>query len=272
MAMARVVDRGRDRDRVDRARGFRSFKRPPCATAVKLAPMRSPARAAVLLAVLLASAALAAVGCARGVDDADPAETGEPAEPSGSRALEAGAPGVLPAPPDRDAGKPTPPGDGGSPPAANAFTGTVGGKGLAPTESFAVTEGGASPKALALGLRNRTTFCSDFATGIDRAGATSLVFYVEATTSPSITSGTFAIGTSNGVKTRARFREADGQCFNTLSPSKEWATAGTVNITKLGAANVVGTFTLDFGTDRVSGAFDAPLCTSTGAPVSACAP
>ncbi len=46
-------------------------------------------------------------------------------------------------------------------------------------------------------------------------------------------------------------------------PTKTAASSGTVNFTCVDGNAVDGTFDIMFGTDHVTGSFDAPLCGST---------
>jgi hypothetical protein len=224
-------------------------------------------RSAIAAVVVLLGAV---AGCARGSSpDLEPAASGDPTEPArmpmDASVVDSTTPDAAPAdasPKAQDSGPPAP---------ATSFSGTVDGIGLTPTEAFAVRQGGASATAIAVGLRNRTTFCADYASGTDRAGATTLLMYLDTTTS-TITPGTYTVVTIGGVRTRARFFDYDNQCASTVAPSREWATAGTVTITSMTASTFVGSYTLDFGPDHVSGTFASTVCSAPGAPAVSCMP
>jgi hypothetical protein len=64
----------------------------------------------------------------------------------------------------------------------------------------------------------------------------------------------------------ATFENLDATCSSDNDagmPTKTSASSGTVDFTCIDGHAVVGTFDIMFGTDHVTGSFDAPLCNST---------
>ncbi len=77
--------------------------------------------------------------------------------------------------------------------------------------------------------------------------------------------GTYTIGTAtktadSEVTLRASFYETDATCTNVVPEGSRSATAGTVTLVSVELGYAKGTYDLTFGTDRVHGSFEIPLC------------
>lgn len=67
----------------------------------------------------------------------------------------------------------------------------------------------------------------------------------------------YSFGGITGFLDSAQFAEFDSKCG---TPAGESATAGTVTLTSASASEVDGQFDLTFGSDHVTGQFNAPNC------------
>lgn len=85
--------------------------------------------------------------------------------------------------------------------------------------------------------------------------------------SEAIGKGSYAIGTTDGVTASAGVQFLDGACGVSLSRS---ADSGTITVDKVDANGSSGAFNLLFGSDRITGSFNADLCGADALNVSSC--
>lgn len=155
-------------------------------------------------------------------------------------------------------------GDGG----ASTVTGTVGGKPFTPVDTIALkgVYDPSYPGIVTIVMGNMPNLCALFQqlAGLPgdhaaKANFVDLGFSLGATSSTStVTAGTYTLNSSPNELDSAGWDTYDAACNAAHSPG---ASTATVTLTSVGAA-YAGTFDMTFadGT-RISGSFDAPLCT-----------
>jgi hypothetical protein len=110
--------------------------------------------------------------------------------------------------------------------------------------------------------------CVDMAAGVAHASESFLSLTISKGT---IGLGAHAIGSSIGsegvVSVSAGASKLDTACGDIL---KQSAKSGTITLTEKTATRVQGSFDLLFGTDHVTGSFDARACAKTGLDLKTC--
>ncbi|MGD0528252.1 MAG: hypothetical protein ABSE49_24165 [Polyangiaceae bacterium] len=99
------------------------------------------------------------------------------------------------------------------------------------------------------------------------AQALSLVVYGSGTT---VGPGTYTVGSTAVSGAQVTFAAQDAMCTSTASAD---ATGGTVTLSVVNGTSIEGSFDVTFGSDHVSGTFDAPVCavpTTTGTTTPPC--
>lgn len=99
--------------------------------------------------------------------------------------------------------------------------------------------------------------CREFRGGRIRKDSTYLTLRL--TLNGELSEGRFNVGDETR-KAEANASKTDATCADTLSKG---ATAGFVELDTVSDESLSGTFELKFGSDEISGSFDAPTCTST---------
>ena len=85
--------------------------------------------------------------------------------------------------------------------------------------------------------------------------------------SEAIGKGSYPIGTTGGVTATAGVQFLDAACGVSLSKS---ADSGTITVDSVDANGSSGSFNLLFGSDRITGSFNAALCGADSLSVSSC--
>lgn len=145
----------------------------------------------------------------------------------------------------------------------NSVTGTVQGNSLAAQDalSFQASEsfGGVTEFLVGALIVNISSACStatnDQATNKTPPNLTGLSLAVANTAA--IAPGTYNITSSSVPAASAGFTKTDATCNNTVNAS---ATAGTITISAIDSSHAQGTFNLTFGSDTLTGNFNAPNC------------
>lgn len=157
----------------------------------------------------------------------------------------------------------------GSGSGGNSATGTVGGVALAPQDAFFNSDeqgpSGSGQANTILGITSFGGACSELYTDDQiPPGSATITTYLVSSGGPVTAPGTFVFdsGTSGSGKvfSGATFGATDASCGETSVD----ATAGTVTVTSVSSAQLVGTFDLTFGADHVTGAFSAAQCVIPG--------
>jgi hypothetical protein len=150
--------------------------------------------------------------------------------------------------------------DSGGCATATGVTGTLGGQTLSPAHAVALkgVNDASYPNQITVFLTNVSNLCSLLQTtgSFNKANLRTLGFVLGATSSsaPPVAPGTYTQMNTTDEMT-ASYSSSDATCQMTDSP---WM-GGSVTACGVGAS-YTGTFDLTFGTDHVTGTFDAPLC------------
>jgi hypothetical protein len=151
-------------------------------------------------------------------------------------------------------------GDGGCP-TGTTVSGTIGGQSLSPAYAIALkgADDPSYPNQISVFISNADGLCAFFQAhpGANKADLRAVGFVLGATdaAAPPVTPGTYAQMNSVDEMT-AGYDSYDSTC-NDTSPA--W-NGGSVVVCGAGTS-FTGTFDLTFGSDHVTGTFDAPLCT-----------
>jgi len=112
--------------------------------------------------------------------------------------------------------------------------------------------------------------CKDLDDGVGHSNAGLLTLNLlrfEFGGSDAIGKGDYIIGTNNGVTATAGARFLDAACGVTLSKG---ADSGTITVSDVDANGASGSFNLLFGSDRLTGSFNALMCGVTGLNLQSC--
>jgi hypothetical protein len=145
----------------------------------------------------------------------------------------------------------------------NSVSGTVQGTPLPAKDALLLqgTEifGGVSSTFAAVALLNFSNACAttqaDLAADKDKPNVTDLAIAVVSLTN--IEAGTYPITTQSVPAATASFSATDATCGTTLNVQ---ATGGSVTFNSLTASQATGSFNLTFGSDTLTGSFNASNC------------
>jgi len=151
---------------------------------------------------------------------------------------------------------------------STSVNGTVAGSTLAAQDAIFADMTGASTTGTVLGITSARAFCDDVTKNQLPKNAVGLSIQLVSNGGVVTAPGTFnLLGTSSGT---AFFGAAWDALDATCNSTTTHATAGTVTVTSISASQLTGTFDITFGSDHVSGSFDASSCAAlsqaTGAP------
>jgi hypothetical protein len=135
----------------------------------------------------------------------------------------------------------------------NSVSGAVGGTRLSARDSLSY---GGQSGLVSVRIASYADVCAETSDGGRPPGAVFLDLNVS--DSNGVQSKSYSIGVSTGVSASAEFRALDAQCNNL---EDVMATSGSISMGSAGgSSSASGSFDLLFGSDHLTGSFDAPAC------------
>jgi hypothetical protein len=153
-----------------------------------------------------------------------------------------------------------------------SVTGTVGGQSFDAQDAVFITGSSASTTGTIVGMTTFGALCNAVTTNQIPKSSRVLSFQLaeaNGTTAGPVTGpGTFDfLGSSSGA---TKVFAANWESFDaTCTPTSTSATGGSVTVTAVTATHIAATFDVTFGTDHITGSFDASACaapSSSGSP------
>lgn len=153
-----------------------------------------------------------------------------------------------------------------STPSSGTATGSVQGHSFAP-KSVAFAYGAGNDNSLYVVLSSQAAYCDNLSKGVTNPNHTSLVVGLNTVSSsadaPRPQPGAFPIVTQAqqgaGNQAEGSFNVSNATCGNALSGDST-LTGGTVTLASVTSARVGGNYSVQVGSDSVSGSFDAVFC------------
>jgi hypothetical protein len=157
--------------------------------------------------------------------------------------------------------------------ASATVNGTAAGRTIAAKDAVAIISkeeaGGEKKTTAVINIRDAAGVCADLKGGRAVKQSTALTLRVglgNPHTQPVIAAASYDLAKDgqieggNYITVNAKVSKLSDFCQEELAEATRTATAGTITIATISEARVSGSFDLTFGTDKLTGTWDAPLC------------